>query len=505
MFQFNDDLSIYLTRGDILFFTVSMLDRGEDCRFQPGDVVRVKVFEKKKAEAVVLQKDFPVVSECDEVEIFLTEEDTKIGEVISKPRDYWYEVELNPYNNPQTIIGYDEYGAKVLRLFPEGADVPEFVPDPEDVKVMDDELDLTSTRPVQNQAIARAVTSLNAGVDKNTSDIAVEKARFDNLISEDDTKISQSLDYLEFITEATKQKIDGEINSDGVFATLKINLREANFVYGGTERDVFIIPSECRPFEVGTIHTEYGVEFVIKYDGENSRYILALRVPSDLMEAPTEAGTVTMSYALDDYEMKDLRVGADGTVYDLAGNAVREQMNKLADKCAETIQEVADGIVDIVSVEVTDKVTASGRGYQEVCITLSDETTRVFNIYDGVGITSIDLMETVTDSDGRVTRHYDLHGTDGVAVGSITVTDGKDGAQGEQGEQGVQGENGKDGITPHIGKNKNWWIGNTDTGVNATPGVSIVDDGSGNVTIRMNNEEIALKDDGEGNVILEVV
>lgn len=403
MFQFNDDLSIYLTRGDILFFTVSMLDRGEDCRFQPGDVVRVKVFEKKKAEAVVLQKDFPVVSECDEVEIFLTEEDTKIGEVISKPRDYWYEVELNPYNNPQTIIGYDEDGAKVLRLFPEGADVPEFVPDPEDVKIMDDELDMTSTRPVQNQAIARPIVKLRSDVDKNTSDIAVEKARFDNLISEDETNVSGSLEYLEFITEATKQKIDGEIKSDGVFATLKINLREANWLYSGSELGVFIIPSKCRPFEVGTIHTEYGLEFVIKYDGENSRYILALRVPSDLMEAPTEAATVTMSYALDDYEIKDLRVGADGVVYKTVGEAVREQINEIMRKIAEK-----DCIYTSVTLLASAWDGADGLYSQEVSIPEATPNSKV-DLLPSVGQLAIFHQKDlafVTENDGGVVTVY---------------------------------------------------------------------------------------------------
>ena len=89
-------------------------------KFQPGDVVRIKVFGKKDAENVVLQKDFPVLEVTENVEIFLTEEDTKIGEVISKPKDYWYEVELNPGDYPQTIIGYDEDGAKVFKLYPEG-------------------------------------------------------------------------------------------------------------------------------------------------------------------------------------------------------------------------------------------------------------------------------------------------------------------------------------------------------------------------------------------------
>ena len=124
MFTLNDDNSIYATRGDVVFFSVSAEDDGKPYKFQAGDVVRFKVYGKKDAENVVLQKDFPVVEDTEKVEIFLSKEDTKIGEVISKPKDYWYEIELNPGNDPQTIIGYDEDGAKVFKLFPEGGDSP---------------------------------------------------------------------------------------------------------------------------------------------------------------------------------------------------------------------------------------------------------------------------------------------------------------------------------------------------------------------------------------------
>ena len=190
MFVLNEDLSIYATRGDIVFFSVSAEDDGVAYKFKAGDVVRIKIFGKKDAASVVLEKDFPVTEETESVEIFLTKEDTKIGEVISKPRDYWYEVELNPLSNPQTIIGYDEDGAKVFKLFPEGADIPAFEPTPEDVPFVDDELDLTSTRPVQNQAIARAVVKLRAAFDntdaksKDTAEkLSVERERIDNLVA----------------------------------------------------------------------------------------------------------------------------------------------------------------------------------------------------------------------------------------------------------------------------------------------------------------------------------
>lgn len=158
----SEDKTIQVTRGDTVVFTVSADIDGERVNFNPGDVVRFKVYEKKNANNVVLQKDFPIESECEYVTITLTGAETKIGVVISKPVDYWYEVELNPFTEPQTIVGYDDHGAKVFKLFPEGRDLVEEEPKEEDIPIVDAELDMTSTRPVQNQAIARAITKLNA-------------------------------------------------------------------------------------------------------------------------------------------------------------------------------------------------------------------------------------------------------------------------------------------------------------------------------------------------------
>ena len=55
MFVLNDeDKSIYATRGDIVFFSVTATDEGEEYKFKAGDLVRIKVFGKKDAEDVVL-------------------------------------------------------------------------------------------------------------------------------------------------------------------------------------------------------------------------------------------------------------------------------------------------------------------------------------------------------------------------------------------------------------------------------------------------------------------
>ena len=122
MFKINDDLSIYATRGDMIAFSVSADAGDSSYKFKEDDIVRIKVFEKKECHCVVLQKDFPAAGGSERVDILLTGEETKFGELISKPKDYWYEIELNPLTNPQTIIGYDEDGAKIFRLFPEGGD-----------------------------------------------------------------------------------------------------------------------------------------------------------------------------------------------------------------------------------------------------------------------------------------------------------------------------------------------------------------------------------------------
>lgn len=118
-----ENKQIHLTRGNIASIGISVKNEDNtDYEFKVGDIVRFTVFKKKDCNCVVLTKDVTVNTIGTEVDINLTKEDTKIGEVISKPVEYWYEVELNPDTNPQTIIGYDTDGAKTFTLYPEASD-----------------------------------------------------------------------------------------------------------------------------------------------------------------------------------------------------------------------------------------------------------------------------------------------------------------------------------------------------------------------------------------------
>ena len=166
MLLINDDNTIHLTRGDAGAFGVTSQIDGEDYIFQVGDVLCLRVTEKKNCDNVVLEKHFTVREPSDEVQIVLEESDTRFGDTISKPTDYWYEIELTPYSEdgtvrPQTIVGYDEDGAKVLRLYPEGKESEDVVITPEDIPIVDKALDMTSSRPVANGAVARAMTRLH--------------------------------------------------------------------------------------------------------------------------------------------------------------------------------------------------------------------------------------------------------------------------------------------------------------------------------------------------------
>ena len=114
--------TIKLNRGDSLSLNLSItLEDNSNYTFKVGDTIVFSVYNKGKMnEDAVLLKEINVLEQSESLSISLTNEETKIGELINKPLEYWYEVELN---NQYTVIGYDDKGAKLLILYPEGSKI----------------------------------------------------------------------------------------------------------------------------------------------------------------------------------------------------------------------------------------------------------------------------------------------------------------------------------------------------------------------------------------------
>ena len=122
MFRTDKNKNIYLTRGDIATLSVTAKNSdGSFYTFKSGDVLRLNIFDKKDCSSIFLKKDIVIEKETTNAKIQLTSAETKIGELITKPVDYWYEIILNPETAPQTIIGYLD-NPTIFQLLPESGD-----------------------------------------------------------------------------------------------------------------------------------------------------------------------------------------------------------------------------------------------------------------------------------------------------------------------------------------------------------------------------------------------
>ena len=123
MFKIKNN-TIYCTRGDKGNVPITIPLDEENTKFykfQVGDKVRIGVYEEDNLEGCALiLKEVEVTKISEIVSIPLTSDETRIGDIINEPVDYWFEI---IFNDDTTILGYDEEtGAKIFRLLPEGSD-----------------------------------------------------------------------------------------------------------------------------------------------------------------------------------------------------------------------------------------------------------------------------------------------------------------------------------------------------------------------------------------------
>lgn len=114
--------TIKVNRGDKLPLTLSLpIDEENNYTFKVGDKVTFGVYEKKGySKNAMLLKEIIVEEERKFVDISLTGEETRIGELIDKPVEYVYEIQLN---DDETVIGQDDDGDKIFELWAEGSNI----------------------------------------------------------------------------------------------------------------------------------------------------------------------------------------------------------------------------------------------------------------------------------------------------------------------------------------------------------------------------------------------
>lgn len=114
MFKIDDtNKTVHISRGDGA--TIEVKANNGEYEFQQGDILKLRIYEKKDYSNPVMEVETTVAKTTTSVNLVLTKENTIIGEDINKPKTYWYEISLN---ETITIIGYDEDGAKEFIIYP---------------------------------------------------------------------------------------------------------------------------------------------------------------------------------------------------------------------------------------------------------------------------------------------------------------------------------------------------------------------------------------------------
>ena len=154
-------------------------------------------------------------------------------------------------------------------------------------------------------------------------------------------------------------------------------------------------------------------------------------------------------------------------------------------KIGDTLTNIKAAGTDGIGIKSV-KETVNGKAHN-VDITFTNDTSFTFTVNDGEDGNGIASISGPT-REGNVDT-YTIHYTNG-DTSTFNVTNGVNGVDGETptieistdgywiingsktsivavGKNGEKGEKGDDGLTPTIGMNGNWWIGDTDTGVKA--------------------------------------
>lgn len=116
----NDGTTLLVTRGDKGRITIKKkISEGVFEPFYKDDVVSFTIKNNFGDNEPILRKKITIQENTDTAVFEFSKEDTTIGDLISSPVKYQYDIAIN---DDLTILGYDDKtGPKYFKLFPEGS------------------------------------------------------------------------------------------------------------------------------------------------------------------------------------------------------------------------------------------------------------------------------------------------------------------------------------------------------------------------------------------------
>lgn len=121
--------NMLLNRGD----SATIRIENTSSNFLPGDCIKFSIMEKNNCNSVIFQKRYDVIEQSETepnvFEITLAPEDSKkfCPSFKTGTKTFWYEIELESGDFINTLVGYDDQGAKEFIVFPEASEETESV------------------------------------------------------------------------------------------------------------------------------------------------------------------------------------------------------------------------------------------------------------------------------------------------------------------------------------------------------------------------------------------
>lgn len=111
------DYHLKINRGNTLRFDYSIMGGDTPYVFEKDDTIVFSVYEAFGLEQdPVLTEEFKPIEGSTEITIEIPKDKMKFAPMSSMETDYWYEITLNE----ETVLGFDENGAKIITIYPEG-------------------------------------------------------------------------------------------------------------------------------------------------------------------------------------------------------------------------------------------------------------------------------------------------------------------------------------------------------------------------------------------------